>query len=684
MKLKASSNSSHHDEVSMEEANARFLKYLHQVNSLSKGLEEEVTAAPNTKREIKALIIQLSNGVKGLMQWGRRTGKVCASTYSRGTQTDPDTTKKNNAEKRTTEVQTSPRKENVDGVMPASENTILSPDRSRLELPAAIEGLRQMVISQGEVIAKLVEKVENTHGKPAKPQQRRQQKTPPRQNAQLYEEQQPLRSDSQDQPLSGTAEKWETVSRRGRKKESYTRVRPDAVIVKADNMSYADMLKKIKTSGEMKEVGETINGITKTKDGHLRIVLSRETKEIENLKTAIKNTIGNEASCTRLSDTAEIEIRDADEEATNEEILEAIEAYTKNKGSAKIINQWKTNRGTQIITASVPTSAINTMLNTRMRIGFVNCRVKRKLEVKKCFRCQGYGHTRVDCTNEERSDHCWKCGVVGHKSKECQGQNRCMLCKEEATDDHILGSYRCHTYIMYEVKENSPRRAQQVCTGWQIKKLDMGKLKQIVKAESDSRQASCQTAAAGAENYCSKLTHIADKCMPRRNGKHNKPPVYWWSEEMAQLRRDCIKCKRSYQRKRRKRNEQECTEEARLYKESRKSLVKEIKIAKAKCWQQLCLEVERDPWGQPYKIAMKKLCGRRPILGAEVPGRIDAIVDKLFPRKERTLEPNSITEEGNVWAEMSTLWTIPRYARACDLRMRRMGETKTGLGGVRW
>jgi len=35
-----------------------------------------------------------------------------------------------------------------------------------------------------------------------------------------------------------------------------------------------------------------------------------------------------------------------------------------------------------------------------------------------------------------------------------------------------------------------------------------------------------------------------------------------------------------------------------------------------------------------------------------VPGRIDAIVDKLFPRKETTLEPISITEEGNMRAEL--------------------------------
>lgn len=83
-------------------------------------------------------------------------------------------------------------------------------------------------------------------------------------------------------------------------------------------------------------------------------------------------------------------------------------------------------------------------------------------------------------------------------------------------------SLSLHRYIMYELKEKSPRRVQQVCTGWQNKKLDMGKLNIAVKAESDSKQAHWQTAAAGGENYCSRLTYIADKCIPRRNDKHKK------------------------------------------------------------------------------------------------------------------------------------------------------------------
>lgn len=87
-------------------------------------------------------------------------------------------------------------------------------------------------------------------------------------------------------------------------------------------------------------------------------------------------------------------------------------------------------------------------------------------------------------------------------------------------------------------------------------------------------------------------------------------------------------------------------EEARQYSESQKTLVNAIKITKRRCWKQLCQEVERDPWGRPYKIVMKKLGCRRPIIGAEKPERLDVIVAKLFSRKTQMTEPIGTTEIG--------------------------------------
>jgi len=188
--------------------------------------------------------------------------------------------------------------------------------------------------------------------------------------------------------------------------------------VKVVQISYVGMLKKIKSSDEVKGVGGSITKITKTRHGHLRMVLSRETEVTDpNLTTTIYNMIGNNASCTRLSDTSLIEIRDADEESTDDKIIIAIEEHTKSKESIKITDKRKLDRGTQVVTASVPTSVVNNLLKPRLRIGFASCKTRLKTEVKKCFWCQGYGHTRQACTNEERSNFCWKCSKEDHKSE---------------------------------------------------------------------------------------------------------------------------------------------------------------------------------------------------------------------------------------------------------------------------
>jgi len=142
-------------------------------------LDAEVIAAPNTKREIKALIVQLSNSVKGLIQWGRHTGKVSVPTSSRGNQTDVDKDMER-VETKITGAQTCAIKENAASAGQVPEDTGLSPDRSRFEIPAAIKGLRQMLKAQGEVVRKLaeqVERIQNQHQqqKPLKQQQQREQ-----------------------------------------------------------------------------------------------------------------------------------------------------------------------------------------------------------------------------------------------------------------------------------------------------------------------------------------------------------------------------------------------------------------------------------------------------------------------------------------------------------------------------
>lgn len=65
------------------EGNAQFLKCLEAVYNTSKKLENEVASATTTKKEIKTLVATLSNDTKGLMHWGKSTGRVKNQMISR-------------------------------------------------------------------------------------------------------------------------------------------------------------------------------------------------------------------------------------------------------------------------------------------------------------------------------------------------------------------------------------------------------------------------------------------------------------------------------------------------------------------------------------------------------------------------------------------------------------------------
>jgi len=82
------------------------------------------------------------------------------------------------------------------------------------------------------------------------------------------------------------------------------------------------------------------------------------------------------------------------------------------------------------------------------------------------------------------------------------------------------------------------------------------------------------------------------------------------------------------------------------YRDAQKELKRAIEKSKNKSSELRCKQVDLDPWGHPYKIVSKKLIGRKLI-----PGRMEAIVEKLFPSK------NEITgyrpQERNLFPEIT-------------------------------
>jgi len=184
-----------------------------------------------------------------------------------------------------------------------------------------------------------------------------------------------------------------------------------------------------------------------------------------------------------------------------------------------------------------------------------------------------------------------------------------------------------HKYIVFNINAIRTQQKPKVQKGWAYRKLDYAKLDEKLRLGpplvSDDAHSACN-------RVISWLTEACDASMPRAGSGIKRRPVFWWSAEIAEQRRACLKARRAYTRKRKKVGEGGSTTERDHFKQQRKILATKITESKDKHWSDLCAQVEGDPWGKPYKIVMKKLARRKPIPGLEIPGRLDAIVATLF------------------------------------------------------
>jgi len=147
--------------------------------------------------------------------------------------------------------------------------------------------------------------------------------------------------------------------------------------------------------------------------------------------------------------------------------------------------------------------------------------------------------------------------------------------------------------------------------------------------------------------------------MPRAGAS----PVPWWNNDIAEARKACFMARRQYTRKRKKAGEVGSTAERDNFKQLRKMLTSKILEAKDKNWSDLCAQVDGDPWGVPYKIVTKRLARRKPIPGLEIPGRLDTIVDRLFPRRPvtgRTIDTVSNEETAETKFTVNELKVVAR------------------------
>ncbi|KAH8321740.1 hypothetical protein KR074_009677, partial [Drosophila pseudoananassae] len=90
------------------------------------------------------------------------------------------------------------------------------------------------------------------------------------------------------------------------------------------------------------------------------------------------------------------------------------------------------------------------------------------------------------------------------------------------------------------------------------------------------------------------LSDACDSAMPRRTPSRRGAPVYWWNQDIQQLRTACLRARRRFQRAR---GSEDLTTRTEEFKAAKRALKLAIKASKRECFQKICDEAEVDPWG---------------------------------------------------------------------------------------
>lgn len=253
--------------------------------------------------------------------------------------------------------------------------------------------------------------------------------------------------------------KWHTVAHRKTKRRKdrsvvqRQRPRPNAIMVTVkEGITYSQVLKRLKEESELAVLGAKVHRVRKSAAGNMILVLDNKESSsgTEGLRKMMDEKIQDMAVTRVLIQEVQIEVKDLDELATAEEVQKALHTQLDSLGSnieVKVKSIRKAYGGTQTAVVSLPLALAKEALNKgHVRVGWVNCRIREKITVQRCFKCWSFGHNAGKCRGPDRSSKCLKCGEEGHKAKDCPNPPNCDLCHGTSRSDHAASSYRCPMY----------------------------------------------------------------------------------------------------------------------------------------------------------------------------------------------------------------------------------------------
>lgn len=245
-----------------------------------------------------------------------------------------------------------------------------------------------------------------------------------------------------------TAETRTTEEMSGRARKERAAKNHSGLVLKAENKTFAELLREVRDAVDIDKVGVEIKTIKQTKKGDLYVRVEGDEKKAERLSAVVRECVEN-VKVIKAGREVEVNILDIDAITSEAEVLSAIEKNLTVVGVNKTelhIKSLRTNRDGWKMATVITTKNIADELtrNGRIKIGWVNCRVREKEKINRCYRCLELGHEAGKCGGVDRSKCCLKCGEEGHKVKDCKNEEKCNKCGKSG---HRIDSRKCPAYV---------------------------------------------------------------------------------------------------------------------------------------------------------------------------------------------------------------------------------------------
>lgn len=251
---------------------------------------------------------------------------------------------------------------------------------------------------------------------------------------------------------SGVVPEWTRVRAKARKRKKQQPIRPDALVIKeVGGLSYADILRKVKSEPKLDVLGQNVKKIRRTAKGELLFELNKSAHQnTGEFKQNIEEVLGSQAQVRVLTHETYIEIKDIEETTGKDEIhRDLIKAFPELKSLhvTAIKSVRKAYDGTQTATLALNAALARPLIKaTKVRIEWSICRIREKKIPRKCLRCFDFGHLASKCNSvHDYSGKCLRCGMEGHKAKTCKNMPKCLLCKD-TIKSHSTGDKNCPRY----------------------------------------------------------------------------------------------------------------------------------------------------------------------------------------------------------------------------------------------